>query len=52
MQPVLVDRRQFVAQSLVEEVDDSRVAFHGRAPAMGVGAARCPTQTLIITIKS
>jgi hypothetical protein len=31
----LVDRRQFVPQSLVEEVDDSRIAFHDRAPAMG-----------------
>jgi hypothetical protein len=41
-----------VPQSLIEEVDDSRVAFHDRAPAMGVGAARCVAQALIITIKS
>jgi hypothetical protein len=41
MQPVLVDRRQFVPQRLIEEVEDSRVAFHDRAPAIGSGAARC-----------
>src|SRR5580704_10152241 len=52
MQPVLVDCRQFVPQRLIEEVEDSRIAFHDRAPAMGVGAARCVAQALIITIKS
>ena len=31
MEPVLVDRREFVGERLVEELDDCRVAFH-RAP--------------------
>src|ERR1700752_1104866 len=34
MQPVLVDRGQFVPERLVEEIDDARPALHFFAPAM------------------
>jgi hypothetical protein len=38
MQPVLIDRGQFVPECLVEVVDDSWLASHDRAPAMNVAA--------------
>jgi hypothetical protein len=34
MQPILVDRGQFVPERFVEVIDDTRLASHDRSPAM------------------
>ena len=50
MQPVLVDGRQFVPQALVEKIDDARIAFHDRAPAISVAAAHVRLERYLVTI--
>ena len=38
VQPVLVDRGQFVAERLVQEIDDFWIALHGATPVLSLGA--------------
>jgi hypothetical protein len=42
VQPILVDRRQFVPKRFVEIFDDARLAPHGRSPAMNGTRYRAP----------
>jgi hypothetical protein len=41
MQPVLVDRGQFVGERLVEELENRGIALHGWSPVLVPGARLC-----------